>query len=293
MGKQAEPILHQHARLGEGALWYAPARKLYWLDITGQCVFIYDPKTCRNRSISIGRDVGTIVPCMSGNLILAVKGGFASLNPDTEEVKDIVLIEEHLPNNRMNDGKCDPMGRFWAGSLAYDLTEGAGSLYCMDTDLTVRQVLSNVTISNGLVWSKDEKTFYYIDSATSQIAAYDYDKSTGSISNRRVVVDIPKEEGLLDGMSIDENDNLWVAVYGAGEIRCWDPANGQLLDKVKVPYAKLTTSCAFGGLELNELYITTASEGLTDKQMKNQPNAGDLFCIKLDVKGTLANEFAG
>ena len=272
MGKQAEPILHQHARLGEGALWYAPAQELYWLDITGQCVFIYDPSTGNNRSIDIGRDVGTLVPRKSGGLILAVKGGFASLDLDTEEVEDIALLEENLPNNRMNDGKCDPAGRFWAGSMAYDLTEGAGSLYCMDTDLTVRQVLSDVTLSNGLVWSQDEKTFYFIDSGTSQIAAYDYDKSTGDISNRRVVVDISDEEGLLDGMSIDENDNLWVAVYGAGDIRCWDPSDGQLLAKVEIPDAKLTTSCAFGGLELNELYITTASDGLTEDQMKNQPN---------------------
>ena len=293
MTKQAEPIVQQHARLGEGVFWHAQAQCLYWVDITGQTVFLYDPRSGENRAINVGRDVGTIVPRESSGVMLGVKGGFAALDLETEEVEEIAMVESHIPNNRFNDGKCDPVGRFWAGSMAYDFAKGAGSLYCMDTDLSVRRVLSDVTISNGLVWTQDEKMLYYIDSGTSQIAAFDYDKDSGNILNRRVVVEIPAEDGFLDGMAIDANGMLWVAIYGSGEIRCWNPENGELLETITVRGAKFVTSCAFGGPNLNELYIASASEGLTDEQKKEQPLAGSLFRVEVDATGVPAWEFSG
>lgn len=293
MSKKAEPIVQQGTHLGEGAIWHAREQCLYWVDITGQTVFIYNPKTGKNDSINIGRDVGTIVPRRSGGVMLGVKGGFAFLDLKTRKVKEIAMVEADKPNNRFNDGKCDPAGRFWAGSMAYDFLLGAGSLYCMDTNLSVRKVLSGVTISNGLVWTQNEKTMYYIDSGTSQIAAFDYDRTSGNISNRRVIVEIPADDGFLDGMTIDAKGNLWVAIYKSGEVRCWNPSNGKLLDKVEVPGAKLTTSCAFGGCNLNELYITSASKDLTYEERKEQPLAGSLFRVKLDVAGVSASDFAG
>jgi len=259
----------------------------------GQTVFIFDPKSGENRGINVGRDVGTVVPRKSGGLMLGVKGGFAGLDLETEAVEEIAMVETDLPNNRFNDGKCDPAGRFWAGSMAYDFAKGAGGLYCMDRDLSVRKVLSDISISNGLVWTEDQATFYYIDSLAFQIAAFDYDVATGEIANRRVVVKLPEAVGFLDGMSIDVNGNLWVAIYGAGQVRCWNPASGELLDTVEVPGAKLTTSCAFGGPNLDELYITSASEGLTEQEKEEQPLAGSLFRAELDVSGVPAFEFAG
>lgn len=293
MAATAEPIVTECARLGEGALWHGPSQRLYWVDITGQRVFVFDPKTGENRSVHVGSDVGTIVPRKSGGVMLAVQGGFAHLDLDSGKLEEMAMVEDHLPGNRFNDGKCDPAGRFWAGSMAYDLTKGAGSLYCMEPDLTVRTVLADVTLSNGLTWSPDEKTFYYIDSTTSQIAAFDYENASGSITNRRVVVEITEADGLLDGMAIDENGNLWVAVYYTGQICCWNPSNGKLLDRIDVPGAKLTTSCGFGGPELKDLYITTASDGLTEQEKAEQPNAGALFKVRLDVAGTPANAFEG
>ncbi|MBI4232372.1 SMP-30/gluconolactonase/LRE family protein [Candidatus Peregrinibacteria bacterium] len=293
MTKKAEVVFQQATILGEGALWYVPGQVLYWLDISGQCVFIYDPATEKNRTIDIGHDVGAIVPRTSGGVMLAIKGGFASLDFDTAEVKEVAMVESHLPGNRFNDGKCDPAGRFWAGSMAYDFSPGAASLYYLDTDLSVRRVMSGVTISNGLVWTQDTRTFYYIDSGTSQISVYDYDKESGNICNRRVVVEVPTDVGLLDGMSIDGEGMLWVAMYRAGTVCCWDPLSGNLLEKIEVPCAKLVTSCAFGGADLDELYITTASKGLSDEEKKEQPLAGSLFKVKLDVKGAPTWEFAG
>ena len=293
MAKKADPIVQQGARLGEGSLWHPQTQRLFWVDIVGQTVFIFDPKSGENRGINVGTDVGTVVSRKSGGMILGVKGGFAGLDLETEALEEIAMVETDLPNNRFNDGKCDPAGRFWAGSMAYDFAKGAGSLYCMDRDLSVRKVLSDVSISNGLVWTADQAAFYYIDSLAFQIAAFDYDVATGEIANRRVVVELPQDVGFLDGMSIDANGNLWVAIYGSGQVRCWNPANGQLLDTVEAPGAKLTTSCAFGGPNLNELYITSASDGLTEQEKKEQPLAGSLFRAELDVSGLPAFEFAG
>ena len=293
MTKKADPIVQQGARLGEGSLWHSQTQRLFWVDIMGQTVFIFDPKSGENRGINVGADVGTVVPRKSGGVMLGVKGGFASLDLETETLEEIAMVETDLPNNRFNDGKCDPAGRFWAGSMAYDFAKGAGNLYCMEQDLSVRKVLPDVSISNGLVWTADQATIYYIDSLAFQIAAFDYDVATGQIANRRPVVQLPEAVGFLDGMSIDANGNLWVAIYGAGQVRCWDPASGELLDTIEVPGAKLTTSCAFGGPDLNELYITSASDGLTDQQKEEQPLAGSLFRAELDVAGVPAFEFAG
>ncbi len=293
MAKKAEPIVQQGARLGEGALWHPPTQRLFWVDIMGQTVFIFDPASGENRSINVGTDVGTVVSRKSGGVMLGVKGGFAALDLETETLVEIAMIETDLPNNRFNDGKCDPAGRFWAGSMAYDFAKGAGSLYCMERDLSVRKVLPDVSISNGLVWTADRATLYYIDSLTFQIAAFDYDVDSGEIANRRVVLELPEEVGFLDGMSIDADGNLWVAIYGAGEVRCFNPAGGELLDTVEIPGAKLITSCAFGGPNLNDLYITSASDGLTEQQKQQQPLAGSLFKAEMDVTGVPAFEFAG
>jgi sugar lactone lactonase YvrE len=293
MTLRAEPVARQGAELGEGAFWHAPAQRLYWVDITGKTVFVYDPATGKNRAIPVGSDVGTIVPRKSGGAIIALKDGFASLNLETGAVKMLAKVEADLPNNRFNDGKCDPAGRFWAGSMAYDFAKGAGSLYCMDTKHNIRKVISHVTISNGLAWTEDQKIFYYIDSGASCIVAYDYRIATGQIGNRRVVVTISPDEGFLDGMTIDENDNLWVAIWKAGQIRCWDPRTGALLEVIEVPGAKLTTSCSFGGLMLDELYITSASGGLSESERAEQPLAGALFRVKPGVKGVLGFAFGG
>jgi sugar lactone lactonase YvrE len=293
MSRTVEPIVEQHAQLGEGSIWHPPTQRLYWVDIMGETLFVYDPESDDNRSIHLGTHVSTVVPRKSGGVMLAVKGGFASLDLETESLTEIAMVESDRPNNRFNDGKCDPAGRFWAGSIAYDFAQGAASLYCMEQDLSVKKVLADVSISNGLVWTADQATMYYIDSLTYQVAAFDYDVDTGDIANRRVIVEIPEADGFIDGMSIDVNGNLWVAVYQAGEVRCWNPANGELLDVVNVPGAKLTTSCAFGGPNLDQLYITSAAGGLSADELKEQPLAGSLFRADMDVTGVPAFEFLG
>ena len=288
---QAELVLDAKAALGEGSLWHAEKSVLYWVDIMGDALHIYDPATRRDRAIPVGQNVGTVVPRRKGGVMLAVQHGFASLDLETEKLAIIADPEAHL-KTRMNDGKCDPAGRFWAGTLAYSFETGGGNVYCLDTDLSVRLMIPRVTVSNGIVWSLDEKTMYYIDTRTRQVEAFDYDKATGAISNRRVAVEIPEGQGSPDGMTGDAEGNLWIAHWGGWRVSRWDPRSGKHLATVHVPAAHVT-SCAFGGRDLGDLYITTARSGLNEEALAQQPSAGGLFHYRSAVKGVRAFEFLG
>ncbi|MBT8367455.1 MAG: SMP-30/gluconolactonase/LRE family protein [Deltaproteobacteria bacterium] len=291
MTKIAEPILAANAVLGEGSLWDHRRNWLYWVDIIDRKVNIYDPATGNNRVLKVAQDVGTVVSDTSGNLVLALRDGFARLDIKSGEI--VMIAEQKVPGNRFNDGKCDPAGRFWAGTMAYDQNEGAAALYCLDTDLSVRRMIDNVTISNGLVWTSDMRCFYFIDTPTCEVAAFDYDVDSGNISNRKAVIKIDENLGYPDGMTIDEEDMVWIAHWGGGTVTRWNPRSGELLDTIKVPHASLVTSCAFGGPDLNELFITTATVDLNKEQRKLQTLAGSIFRIQLDVRGVPAFRFKG
>lgn len=291
MTKIAEPILEANAILGEGPLWDHQRNCLYWVDIPAGKVNIFDPATGTNNEFTVGQDVGTVVADTSGNLMLAVRDGFARLDIDSGEV--VMVAEQKTEGVRFNDGKCDPAGRFWAGTMADDMTDGAGALYCLDSDLTVRRMIDNVTVSNGLVWTLDSKCFYYIDTPTREVAAFDYDIVTGNISNRKTAITVEEKLGFPDGMAIDEEDMVWIAHWGGGRVTRWNPKTGKLLETIQVPHTSLVTACAFGGPELNELFITTATVDLTEDQRRSQTLAGSIFHVQLDIKGVPAFCFKG
>ena len=191
---------------------------------------------------------------------------------------------EDQPENRFNDGKCDPNGSLWVGSMSLNTKDPSGALYRVDPDGTVEKFVDSVTVSNGIVWTRDKKTMYYIDTPTGWIRAYDYDASKGTISNERIAVEIPESLGYGDGMAIDENDDLWVALWNGNGIAHFDPRSGKLIKKVEVP-AHNVTSCSFGGDNLDILYITTASIDMTEEEQLKYPNAGSLFSFQPGVKG--------
>ncbi len=288
--ENVELVLDARAVLGEGAIWDNKRQVLYWIDIDPGLVHVYDPATRKDRSISVGQPVGTVVPRKSGGLMLAVRNGFMSLDPETAKTSLLAKPHDHNPENRFNDGKCDPAGRFWAGTM--ETTTRKGALFRLDTDLSVHRVLDNVGCSNGLTWTLDKKTMYYIDTNTAKIDAFDYDNTTGTISNRRTVVNVPETYGLPDGMSMDIDEKLWVAHWEGGCVCRWDPTTGRLLRKISLP-ATLTTSCAFGGPDLDTLYITSATTGLDAATLSKQPKAGGLFAVSPGVKGLPALSFEG
>ncbi|WP_242223811.1 SMP-30/gluconolactonase/LRE family protein [Bacillus cereus group sp. BfR-BA-01380] len=281
---ELELVIDAKATLGEGPCWDSKKQLLYWVDILEKKVHIYNPITNEGKAIFLGQMVGSVVPSESGEMILTLENGFYFLNPDTEELRAICDPESHLQENRFNDGKCDPAGRFWAGTTDAVGIDGKGALYCLDTDLTVKKKVEHVSTSNGLAWSPNHKYMYFIDTPTRKVVRFDYDICTGYIENPQDVVVIQKEEGLPDGMTIDEEGMLWIAHWGGSKVSRWNPMNGEQLLSISIPVLNVT-SCTFGGRDLNELYITTAKMHSTDA------SAGGVFRIKTNIRGCPTYQF--
>ena len=282
------------AALGEGAIWNGASQRLNWIDIGGRRVFTYDPATGENRGCDAGQMVGTVVPRARGGLLLALHEGFAALDPESGRVEMWPRPPEHDPALvRFNDGKCDPSGRFWAGTMA--LVKGPkplGRLYRLDANGTMRVMLRDVGTSNGVAWSLDRRTLYFIDTPLLRVDAFDYDDATGAIANRRTVISIPPGIGRPDGSTLDAEGMLWVAMYEGWSVTRWNPQTGELLRTIRLPVARVT-SCAFGGPELDTLYLTSARQNLTEPQLAAQPLAGGLFRVRPGVRGLPAFAFEG
>jgi sugar lactone lactonase YvrE len=278
------------AKLGEGAIWHPEKEALLWVDITGGKVFMYKPEEGMIQEVTLESMVGTVVPATGEYFAVAAQEtGIFGLKENGSKTQIATFPPDALPNVRFNDGKCDPEGRFWVGTMHKEIKENAGKLYMLRKDsLIVKQ--TDVTISNGIVWDTDINVMYYIDTPTQSVYAYDYTPETGEIENHRVVIEIPDETGSPDGMAIDAEGKLWIAHWGGYGVYRWDPETGDLLDEIKVP-APNVTSCAFGGDNLKTLYITTASEGLSEAQKQEYPLSGSLFVVETDTKGTESSIF--
>ncbi len=286
---KAELILDAKATVGEGPVWDHRQGVLYWVDIMQGHLHIYDPHADSKTTHEIGQYVGAAVPRQEGGLVMALHHGFAFYNDATQSLEMLKDPEADLPGNRFNDGKCDPAGRFWAGTMEIEEKNPTGSLYCLNPDLSIEKKLSNLNISNGMAWSGDHAKMYFIDTLTFKVQCFAYELTTGEIAYERDVVKIDNEKlGFPDGMTIDAEGNLWVAMYDGGKVCCFDPATGELLEQIEVP-AKKSSSCAFGGENLDTLYITSIARD-TDE---TDPQAGGLFAVQPGVKGVQADFFAG
>ena len=217
--------------------------------------------------------------------MLATRGGFAKLD-ESGRFELIVEVEADIPVNRMNDGKCDHYGRFWAGTMSEDDEPGAGSVYRLERDGSVTKVFGGSTVSNGLDWSPDGTVMYYVDSLTYGIDAFDFDGPTGEPSARRRLVDIPREKGLADGVTVDKEGFIWVALHSGGGLERYSP-QGVLDIRVDLPVS-LVTNCAFGGPDLTDLYITTAVSRDLEEEL-----AGALFLYRPGVAGLLTHSYRG
>jgi sugar lactone lactonase YvrE len=271
---------------GEGPFWDADAGRLLFVDMLAGVVAEWDlsgPVT-RHR---VGDVAAAIRARAGGGYVLAVERGFAIVSDDLEVITPLppVFADTTL---RMNDGGCDPQGRFYCGSMAYAMTPGAGTLYRLDTDRRVHRVLEGSTISNGLQWSQDGSTVFYSDTGTGRVDAFDFDGGTGSFSRRRPFVDLKGVPGAPDGLAIDEDDGLWVALWGGGAVHRYD-ARGVLTEVVELPVPQVT-ACAFGGHDRRTLYITTSREGLP---VDEYPEAGALFSVAAGIRGADQHTFKG
>lgn len=269
---------------GEGPIWHQD--RLLYVDIESHLVVAFDPATGLEKVWNVGQRVGTVVPRARGGLVWAGDEGFFFLDEATGVSTAIADPEPGRTDNRFNDGKCDPAGRLWAGTINLKKQPEA-ALYCLDTDLTVARKFGPVTNSNGIVWSGDGRTMFYIDTPSKRVRAFEFDVETGAIAAERVVWDTQADASSPDGMTIDSEDRLWIAFCHGAKVVCYDPAAGKVLEQIDFPCIE-TTACAFGGDDLGDLYVTTGI-----KPGLEEAAAGRLFVCRPGARGVPAVAFAG
>jgi len=287
---EAQLFYKIEAELGEGPIWNHQSSTLYWVDIEGKFLHILDPSTGANISFPTPSRIGTVVPLDDGSAILALQDGVYMFQKGTGEISLLSYIDSENTQTRLNDGKCDPAGRLWVGTMHMPQDKTDGNLYMVDSLGKVTLTLDSITISNGIVWSSDASTMYYIDTPTATIRAFDFSLSSGEITNERVVVNVDERDGYPDGMAIDEENKLWVGLWNGGAIARYDPKTGELMRKISVP-AHNVTACAFGGRNLDSLFITTARTDMTPEELEKYPDAGSVFVVNPGVKGVQSDFF--
>ena len=278
-----------HAVLGEGPVWVAREAALYWVDIKGLKIFRLDESGEVQQWRTPFR-VGSIAPRASGGFIAGTDQGIAQFDPKSGRLEILFQPEEDLPGNRFNDGKVDRSGRFWAGTMDDKERAASGTLYRIGPDLAWAAIDSGYKVTNGPAFSPDGRTMYHNDSARQLTYAFDLD-ADGNATNRRILLEFGEGDGFPDGMTVDSEGCLWIAFWDGWCVRRFSP-DGELLAKVAMPVAR-PTSCAFGGPGLDRLYITSASVGLDEAQLRMQPNAGGLFMLIPGVAGVEDLPFTG
>jgi sugar lactone lactonase YvrE len=263
----AEPAGSATPILGEGPRWDAEAERLVWVDIDGGQLHAGD------RAVACGDKVCAAAPWEGDLVLVALAGALAAVDVSEGSVRRLVDVPHGRPGMRCNDGACDPAGRFWIGAMTLDKAPGAAALYRYDPDGALHTVLTGITLSNGLGWDPAGRLMYYIDSPTQRVDVLDYDHASGTVTGRRRFAAIPEADGLPDGLAVDDEGGVWVALYGGGEIRRFDP-DGRPWGRVEVPAAHVT-ACCFAG---DRLLVTAR---------------GGLFGLDVPYSGPPARPFAG
>ena len=286
----ADLIADSRCEIGESPVWDGRYDRLLWVDISGERIHALELGIASVSEMVTPSAVGSIALRRDGGLVMALDDGFWVTDRFQGDVHRVAASGEPT-SNRMNDGKCDSAGRFWAGSMAYDKTPGAGSLYRLDPRHGLERVLADVTVSNGIAWSPDDRTMYFVDSATPYVDAFDYDAERGRLSRRRHAIFVDPADGHPDGITVDRDGHIWVALWEGRSVCRYTPTGHRELI-VNVPFGYVS-SCAFGGRELDDLFITTARLRMTPEQLADQPQAGGVYRCRPGVQGLAPATFDG
>jgi sugar lactone lactonase YvrE len=290
----AEQLTEPVAEHGEGPVWDAAGNRLLCVDMEVGDLLAVDPSSGAVQRAHVDDVLALLRPRRAGGWAMGVRRGFALLDGDVDALLAGSLAPRKLPELwstdavRMNEGGCDPQGRLYCGSMAYEQTPGAGSLYRLDPDGSTRVVLEGTTVSNGLGWSPDGSRTYYVDTPTRRVDLLHVDPATGDVVGREPFVEVPEGPGDPDGLTVDAEGGVWVALYGGGGVLHYDAA-GTLLERVDVPTPN-TTACALGGPGLSTLFVTTSQQGLDTSA---EPLAGAVFTHAAGVAGLPPLPFAG
>lgn len=279
------------ADLGEGPWWDGPTGRLLWLDLFEGTIHSFCATDGTEASINVGQPIGVFAVRANGGMLAAVRDGLGFTDFGTGSFDLVVPVEMENTANRANDGACDAKGRFWYGTMAYDQTPNAGTVYRVDRHLNVVPMIHGTTTSNGIDWSPDNALMYHADTGTRQITVWDFDLEAGEIANGRVIYTAPPGLGSPDGLAVDAKGDLWVAMWGGGAVLRLSP-NGKIRDTVPVP-STYVTSVVFGGADMAEIYITTARLPLTPQQREHEPHAGSVFRYRPGISGKPQHRFAG
>ena len=281
-------VLDTRCLHGEGPFWHHQQRRLYWVDILTPTLYCYSADSKKLKQYPFSEPIGFAIPVHDNssddcpNLVVGLQSGLALYDTATRALAVLTNPERDLPNNRFNDGKCDAHGRLWAGTMDCDSAKDRGSLYLMNNDRIVSCKDENYSITNGPAWSTDDKTLYHNDTAEGVIYAFDYDLANAAITNKRIFYKFSVGTGAPDGMTVDCDNNLWVACAQGGRIICLSP-RAELLHTINLPVSFIT-SCAFGGENLDQLFVTT-SRLLDEDRLTGEPDAGAIFSIDLRTHG--------
>lgn len=286
---EIEHVLSSQNILGEGPVWNPDEQAIYWVDIEGKTIQRFYPETGKLDLFTLPVAICAFGFREKGGMVVATAEGFAFWDPDSNRFDPIASPEAGKEGARFNDGKVDRQGRFWAGTMTPD--GATSSLYRLDPDLTVHKMESGVTISNGVGWSPDNRLMYFVDTMRRVINVYDFDPESGAISNKNVFYRISEDDGVPDGITVDQDGYIWCALCMGWKVIRIAPT-GELDTEIKMP-VWLPTSCAFGGKDLDELYITTGWVTMSAEQRKEQPYSGDLLRIRTQVKGVVEPKFKG
>ena len=289
----AEVVVRESCVLGESPIWSVAEQALYWVDVLNPAIHRYDPATGGHDHWLVETEIGSIGLASGKRLVAGLRMGFAlyDLGSSKIEIIDDPMGAGRLNTMRLNDGKVDRAGRFWCGSMQDPGREPVGTLYRMDTDRAVHAMADGIRIPNALCWSPDDRTMYFADSYAGCIWAYDFDLATGTIENRRVFAEIADGGGHQDGATVDAQGFVWSAHIFAGRVVRYDP-HGRIEREIAVPTPQVT-SCAFGGRDLDTLYITTASMRMSRDELAADPLAGSLFAVQTGVRGLPEPRFGG
>lgn len=276
-----ELIFYGRQDLAEGPVWHAGY--LWWVNITAGEHHRLDPVTGMHQQRHLGGNTGCALPAKDGRWLVARNCELNWLDWESGSISTFCTVEPEKQFNRFNDGQCDSRGRLWVGTMDRRASGAVGALYVIEEGRPPRRMLEGLTISNGMGWSAAGDKFYFTDTATNRVDVFDYNVVAGTILNRRALATFSVDE-FPDGMTMDADDNLWVALWGAWAVVCLDGQSGRELRRIQLPVSQ-PSSCVFGGMQLDELFITTARVGLPAAALECEPDAGGIFRIRPGVCG--------